>query len=87
MGGKAVDVISVCHADGSIEPLRLRVEGEQHQLVRVDIEEVVSRREIPHVGMEAHVFLCRGTMENQCCMFELMYLFRAHCWRILRRLY
>ena len=87
MGGKAVDVISVCRADGSIEPLRLRVEGEQHQLVRVDIEEVVSRREILHVGMEAHVFLCRGTMENRCCMFELMYLFRAHCWRILRRIY
>ena len=87
MGGKAVDVISVCRADGSIEPLRLRVEGEQHQLIRVDIEEVVSRREIPYVGMEAHVFLCRGTMEHQSCMFEIMYLFRAHCWRILRRLY
>lgn len=87
MSGKPVDVISVCRADGSMEPLRFQVEGAQKQMVRVDVEEIVSRREIPHVGVEARVFLCRGTMDSRECMFELKYTFRAHCWQVLRRVY
>ena len=87
MAGRPVDVISVCRADGSIEPLRMQVEDDQRQLVRVDIEEVVGKREIPYVGVEAKVFLCRGTMASRDCMFELKYTFRSHCWSILRRVY
>ena len=34
-----VDVISMCSASGEIRPLRLRMEDEQHQLLRIDIEE------------------------------------------------
>ena len=87
MSGKPVDVISVCRADGSIEPLRFQVPDAQQQMVRVCVDEIVGKREIPHVGVEARVFLCRGTMEDHECMFELKYTFRAHCWQILRRVY
>ncbi len=87
MVGRPVDVISVCRADGTIEPLRMQVEDEHRQLVRVDIEEIVGKREIPHVGVEAKVFLCRGTMASHDCMFELKYTFRSHCWSVLRRVY
>ena len=31
-----VDVISMCSADGDIRPLRLRMEDEEHQLLRID---------------------------------------------------
>ena len=41
-----VDVISVCSADGSIKPLRIRLEDENHQLLRVDIDEIISTKEI-----------------------------------------
>ena len=37
-----VDVISMCSANGDILPLRLRMEDENHQLLRIDIQEVVS---------------------------------------------
>ena len=87
MVGKPVDVISVCRADGSIEPLRMQVEDDRHQLIRVNIEQIVSKREIPYVGVEARVFLCRGSMECRDCMFEIKYTFRSHCWSILRRVY
>ena len=87
MVGRPVDVISVCRADGTIEPLRIQVEDDQKQLIRVNIEEIVGRREIPHVGVEARVFLCRGSMASRDCMFELKYTFRSHCWSILRRVY
>ena len=82
-----VDVISVCSADGSIKPLRIRLEDENHQLLRVDIDEIISTREIQYVGIEAHVFLCRAMIQGQERMFELKYTIRTHSWCILRKVY
>lgn len=84
---KPVDVISVCNADGTIRPLRLRVEDESNQLQRIDIEEVVKVEEITYVGVEAHVFLCRATVHGRPWLFELRYTFRSHTWRLMRRIH
>lgn len=84
---RPVDVISVCSADGEIRPLRLRIEDPQHQLFRVDIEEIVSSKQIQHVGIEAQTFLCKATVGGRPWMFELRYLIRSHNWRLFRRIY
>ena len=60
-----VDVISMCSASGDIRPLRLRMEDEAHQLLRVDIEEIVSVKEVQYVGIEATIFLCRATVREK----------------------
>lgn len=82
-----VDVISVCNADGEIRPLRLRLEQESREKVRIDIDEVLKVIPIPHVGVESHVFLCRAKLNNQEILFELKYTFRSHSWCLLRRIY
>lgn len=82
-----VDVISVCSADGTIKPLRLRMEDEAHQLLRIDIEEVISTKEIQYVGIEAHVFLCRATVRGKESVFELKYTVRSHNWCLMRKVY
>lgn len=82
-----VDVISMCSANGDILPLRLRVEDEEHQLLRIDIEEVISSKEIQYVGIEAHVFLCRATVREKQWLFELRYTIRSHCWHLQRKVY
>jgi len=79
-----VDVISVCSAGGEIRPLRLRVE-ETHQLLRIDIEEVISMRKVQYVGIEAQIFLCRATVEGKQTLFELKYTIRTHSWCLLRK--
>lgn len=38
--GQKVEVISVCDTGGGLRPLRFRFEGEDHQLHRVDIDQV-----------------------------------------------
>lgn len=83
----AVDVISVCSADGEIRPLRLQFEDEQRQLLRVNIDEVVSTREIQYVGIEAVVFLCRAWVAGREWLFELKYMIRTHTWCLLRKVY
>lgn len=82
-----VDVISVCSANGDIRPLRFRMEDEAHQLLRVDIGEVISVKEIQYVGIEAQVFLCRAAVRGKEWLFELKYTIRTHTWRLTRMVY
>lgn len=82
-----VDVICVCSADGEIKPLRFRMEDEEHQLLRVDIDEIISVRAIQYVGIEAQVFLCRATVRGKQWLFELKYTIRSHNWCLFRKVY
>lgn len=82
-----VDVISVCLASGQIQPLRFRLEGEDHQLHRVDITRVVSVQEVAYVGVEAFVYLCQAEMTGSHHLFELRYIIRTHHWELLRWVY
>ena len=75
-----VDVISVCSADGTIRPLRLRLTDENRQLLRVNIDEVISAQEVRHVGVESVIYLCRAKLAQQEWTFELKYSIRNHCW-------
>ena len=80
-----VDVISMCSASGEIRPLRLRMEDEAHQLLRIDIEEIVSIKEVQYVGIEATIYLCRATVRDRQWLFELRYTIRTHSWCLLRK--
>ncbi|MBE6917542.1 MAG: hypothetical protein E7470_06580 [Ruminococcaceae bacterium] len=81
-----VDVISMCSADGEIRPLRLRLENDAHQLQRIDIDEVISVKQVQYVGIEAQIFLCRATLQGKKALFELRYTIRTHSWCLLRRI-
>ena len=82
-----VDVISMCSVDGEIRPLRLRMEDEEHQLLRVDIDEIISMKPIQYVGIEAQIFLCKAMVKGKEWLFELKYTIRTHNWCIHRRVY
>ena len=77
----------MCSANGDILPLRLRMEDEDHQLLRVDVEEVISCKKIQYVGIEAHVFLCKATVRDKKWLFELKYTIRSHSWVLQRMVY
>lgn len=81
-----VDVICMCSANGDIRPLRFRLEGKDHALLRVDICEIISVKPVQFVGIEAHVFLCRAWLGEKLRLFELKYTFRTHTWSLLREI-
>ena len=82
-----VEVIAHCSADGEIRPLRFRMEDEAHQLLRIDIDEVISVKPIQYVGIEAQIFLCKAMVKGKQWMFELKYTIRTHNWCLFRRVY
>lgn len=84
---RPVDVISMCSACGEIRPLRFRMEDENHMLLRVDIDEIISVQAIQYVGIEAYIFLCRATVEDRRWLFELKYTIRSHTWCLHRKVY
>ena len=84
---RPVDVIAMCSAAGDIRPIRFRMEDEAHQLLRVDIDELISVKEIQFVGIEAHVFLCKAMVRGVESVFELKYTIRSHSWCLLRKVY
>lgn len=81
-----VDVISVCSSDGEIRPLRLRLQQETEEAVCIHIDDVLQVTQVPHVGVEACVYLCRAKKHGRTMIFELKYTFRTHCWCLLRRI-
>ena len=88
MGGICpVDVICAYSAGGDIRPLRFRMESEEHQLLRVDIDEIISCREVQYVGIEAQIFLCKARILGKETLFELKYTIRTHNWCLLRKVY
>lgn len=80
---RPVDVISVCAADGSIRPLRFRMEDTAAGFIRVDISRVISCRQIQYVGIEAYVFLCEAWVKEKRQLLELRYTIRSHTWCLL----
>lgn len=82
-----VDVISMCSAGGEIRPLRMRLEDDGHQLMRIDIDEVISVKYVQYVGIEAQIFLCRAMVHGERRMFELKYTIRTHSWCLMRKVY
>ena len=80
-----VDVICLCDADGSIRPLRLRMETEEQEWVRVDIEEILDSKSSCCYGAESIWFLCRTRISGRAGIVEVKYSVRNHCWSILHR--
>lgn len=85
MANFPVDVISVCSASGEIRPLRIRMEMEDHRFLRVDVDEIISIKNIQYKGIESQIFLCRATAEEKRYILELKYTIRFHCWSLMRK--
>ena len=80
---RAVDVISVCSAEGQIHPLRLQMLDENSQLLRVHILEAKRIQLIQHVGAEAEIFQCSAKIHDRLLHFQLKYTYRSHTWHLL----
>ena len=82
-----VEMISVCATDGTLTPLRFRLEDEAHCLQTVAISRVLSRKVIQYAGVDAIQYLCKANMDGKERLFELRYTVRTHCWSLFQMVY
>ena len=79
-----VEMISFCDPEGAMEPLRFRFEDSQHELRRGKVVEILSRREIKYVNVEAYEYVCRVQMEERERLLRMRYAIRSHRWSLLQ---
>ena len=82
-----IEMISVFSADGSITPLRFRLENEEHCLETVAISQVVCAKPICYAGVDAIQFLCKAIVEEKEKLFEVRYTVKTHRWTLFRVVY
>lgn len=82
-----IDMISVCNADGSLQPLRFRYEDAECCRHRVNVQEILACKELRYRETEGYVFTCRASMDGEEHMVQLKYVIRAHCWYLFRVIY
>lgn len=80
-----VDMISVCGADGSLQPLRFRFEDRDRAVRRVQVLEVLACREIKYVTVEAYEYTCRARVEEREALVRVRYAVRTHRWSLFQQ--
>ncbi len=82
-----IEMISVCATDGTLTPLRFRLEDEAHCLQTVPILRTESVKPIQYAGVDAIQYLCKVMMEERERLLELRYTVRTHRWSLFRVVY
>ena len=83
--GQSVEMISICGADGSMQPLRFRFHDEDGCVQVARVLEILSCREVKYVGVEAYVFTCRVRTDERELIITVRYSVRAHQWLLFSR--
>lgn len=82
---QSVEMISVCGADGSMQPLRFRFLDEDGCAQVARVLEILSCREIKYVEVEAYVFTCRARTDERELLLTVRYCIRSHQWLLFHR--
>ena len=81
-----IQLVSACSTLGQITPLWFRYENEEHQMVTVKIQQVVSSKEEKHCGMDYISYVCWAQTEQQRRLIELRYRLSTHKWSFFQAL-
>lgn len=83
--GQSVEMISICGADGSMQPLRFRFHDEDGCAQVARVLEILSRREVRYVDVEAFVYTCRVRTDERELISTVRYSVRSHQWLLSAR--
>lgn len=79
-----VEAISICNTMGDIRPMRIRLEDENHQLIILNVNEIIYCKECNFSGIISYRYACKVTMHGVDRVIELMYNVQSHKWTILK---
>lgn len=79
-----VQLISSCSTLGELTPLRFRFENDEHKLETVDINQIISTKELKINGLHEIIFTCIANIFYESKLFELKYNVISHKWFIFR---
>lgn len=76
-----IQLFCVVSTLGELTPVRFRYENEEHQIITIDISDVLSTKEKKIAGISEIIYTCTAAFEEeQQHMFNLKYNVSAHKW-------
>jgi hypothetical protein len=82
-----VQLISSCSTLGEFIPLRFRyVVPNTHELITVDIDEILSKKENTFSGLHEFIYICSAAIRGEHKFFSLRYSIITHRWSIFQML-
>ncbi|MDF2820279.1 MAG: hypothetical protein K0R15_720 [Clostridiales bacterium] len=79
-----VEAISVCNTIGDIRPMRIRLEDDNHQLMILNVNEIIYSKECNLSGIISYRYGCKVHIHGVERLIELMYNVQSHKWTILK---
>ena len=75
-----IQLDSVFSTQGTVTPRWFRYEDEEHRVNTIQIERILSEKEIQYVGVRMLQFICASRIQEQEHIFELRYYIASHKW-------
>lgn len=81
---RPVEALVWAETDGTLRPLRFRLESEDGERMVVRVEQILSRAEERRAGNPMVVYGCQGQVGGQIRRFELKYEIRTCKWYLYK---
>ena len=79
-----MQMMAVTDTSGIMNPLRFRLESEEHEIIAVPIKCVISKGEKNYVGIREKQYICTVEMEKKIRTVEIRYSVDTQKWRIFQ---
>lgn len=77
-----IETISYCNTQGQLNPLRIRLEDEEHMRRIFPIDQVLYRKEQKYAGISTLLFGCQVVIGKEARLLELKYNIMSHTWTL-----
>lgn len=81
-----IQTLCVVSTVGDLKPIWFRYEDEEHIIKRVDICEILTKKETALAGRKSLVFTCAATLDDISAIVELQYMIDTHKWVLKRKI-
>lgn len=82
-----IQLISSCSTLGNFTPLKFRFEDNAHNLITINISDILSTRERKFNGVHDLIYTCQSNTSEVTQLFELKYNVNTHKWFMFRMLH
>ena len=81
-----IQMVCAFSTQGDIKPLRFKYEDPEHQIITVDVDNILARKEMSIGYGGSLIFTCESEIDDVKRMYELRYEIGTHKWVFSGRL-
>lgn len=80
-----IQTLCIVSTTGDVRPVWFRYEDEQHNIIKVVIQEILSFKETKLAGRKELLFTCSAMNGNTMSIFDIKYAIDTHKWVLCRK--